>query len=121
MRLRIFLLLPLLSLLALPLAAADTARVLIPVFYQGPGAFGTTWVTEVVIHTHSSQPVRAPGVTFGTQCPIPEGCFISDVPAFSIGTPAGPVSASGLILYIAAAEADRVIFSAQLSARPRDV
>lgn len=116
MRLRILFLL---GLLTLPLAAADTERVLIPVFYQGPGAFGTFWVTIVVINNHSSQPVRAPGVTFGILCPIPEGCMSSDVPPFSFGALAKPESASGLIVYIPAGEADRVIFSAQLSARPR--
>lgn len=60
-----------------PAAAPDPSlyeRVLLPVLYQGPGAFGSQWQTEVVMRNFSERPLRAPiPNTAAPQPPVPAG------------------------------------------------
>src|SRR5204862_7885764 len=81
-----------------PLLAQERTLVLIPVFYNGPGAFGTEWHTGIVINNHSQDSLSSPGVTFAIICPIPEGCTSDRVPSGQFGSIIEPSAPNGLLL-----------------------
>jgi hypothetical protein len=95
-----------LSLLSLS-AAAQTTPVLVPVFYNGPGAFGSQWFTSVNLNNFTTQTVEGHGLELIVQCPIPEGCFADDLRPGDVGSVSGPMLATGFLLHIPAAETDR--------------
>jgi hypothetical protein len=84
--------------LTLPLAAQNTS-ILIPTLYSGPGAFGSTWWSSVVVNNHSAADFGSPGVKFSIVCPIPEGCESPTVPSGQFGVIATPRPAAGLLLH----------------------
>jgi hypothetical protein len=66
--------------------------VLIPVFFAGPGAFGSSWNTQLTILNNSDKPLTS--IPYIYDCPIPEGC-LSAIPAhasvaFTAGAPNCP-------------------------------
>jgi hypothetical protein len=61
----------LLLLLAVGSSQASDA-VLVPVFYGGPGALGSSWRTKLTIFNNSDQALE--GIRVGYACGIPEGC-----------------------------------------------
>lgn len=52
-------------------------RVLIPVFFNGPGAFGSQWATEVVMVNRSPRPLRWLPRVSGSLPPIPADATVS--------------------------------------------
>jgi len=62
--------------------AVASDGVLIPIFYGGPGAFGSLWRTRLAIFNNSDQPLK--GITFNSLCPIPEGCLAPIPPKSSL-------------------------------------
>jgi len=81
------------------LSAVLQTTILIPTLYNGPGAFGSRWWSAVVINNHSDVAFSSPGVQFGIECPIPEGCQSSSIPQGQFGVVAGPAAANGLLLH----------------------
>lgn len=66
--------------------------VLIPVFFAGPGAFGSSWNTQLTVLNNSDKPLTS--IPYVFECPIPEGC-LSPIPAhasvaFTAGAPNCP-------------------------------
>src|SRR5256885_1248430 len=94
------------------------ALVLIPTLYTGPGALGSRWSTVVVLNNHMDVPFTSPGVVFGVQCGIPEGCFSETVPAGEFGALQSPRPANGLVLYLPTEDAP-IAFMARFGASPR--
>src|SRR5258706_16237827 len=88
-----------LSLLAISRVVAQDSTILIPTLYSGPGAFGSTWWSGVVINNHSSAGFSSPGVQFAVECPIPEGCTSDTVEAGQFGSIVQPRPATGLLLH----------------------
>jgi hypothetical protein len=74
-----------LSLLVLSLSAFAEERVLIPVAYTGPGAYGATWTSDIVAVNRSSEAWRPGNIQFQVVCPIPEGCFLHELAPGAIG------------------------------------
>lgn len=104
-----------LKLLRLPLfllvasaALAQTTPVLVPVFYNGPGAYGSEWFTTVAVNNFSSQTIEGHGLETLVRCPIPEGCERTRFIAGDVGYVTGPQSSSGFLLYLPAAETRKV-------------
>ena len=99
--------------IALGAFAQPATPVLIPVYYNGPGAFGSQWYTQVSINNFTSQVVEGRGVTFVSRaCPIPEGCARTRLAAGDFGTVGGqnmfdpgPNWGTGFLLYIPSNEA----------------
>ena len=60
------------------IAQTTNVPVLIPVFYAGPGAFGSQWNTQLTVLNNSDAPLTS--IPYIYQCPIPEGCM-SAIPA----------------------------------------
>ena len=108
----------LLLLIATSAEAADQ-KILIPVYYNGPGA-GTLWRTALVIENKMSQGFRSPGTTFATQCPIPEGCFVDTIPAGQLGFLVLTTAPGGLLLMAPADEADKLVMRLEIAAIPRN-
>src|SRR6266513_2495281 len=81
------------------LSAVLQTTILIPTLYNGPGAFGSRWWSAVVINNHSDVAFSSPGVQFGIECPIPEGCQSTSVPPGQFGVVGGPAAANGLLLH----------------------
>lgn len=100
---------------AVSLRAAEpgVSTILVPTLYNGPGAFGSTWWSSVVVNNHSPLPFSSPGVEFIIQCPIPEGCFSEEVPAGEFGGLIAPRPAGGLLLYAPAEVAENLAFQAR--------
>lgn len=75
--------------------------ILIPVLYNGPGAYGSHWWTTVIVNNHAPRDFSSPGVLFRivVRCGIPEGCPSTAVPAGEFGEVLAPQSAHGLLLY----------------------
>jgi hypothetical protein len=100
--------------LALPAAAQEaTTTILIPTLYNGGGAFGSQWWSSVVLTNRSARPLASPGVTFGVQCFIPEGCESSTVSPGAFATIIAPRPANGLLLHLPADVAAKTSFHAQ--------
>jgi hypothetical protein len=93
-------------------------KILIPVFYNGPGA-GAAWRSALVINNKMSQPFRSPGVTFGILCPIPEGCFADAIPAGQFGALVLSSAPGGLLLMAPAEEVEKLVLRLEISAVPR--
>ena len=55
------------------IAQTTNVPVLIPVFYGGPGAFGSQWNTQLTVLNNSDAPVTS--IPYFYFCPIPEGCM----------------------------------------------
>jgi hypothetical protein len=87
-----------------------TTTILIPTLYNGGGVFGSTWWSNVVLTNQAAVPFASPGVTFAVLCPIPEGCFSSQVPAGQFGAIATPRPANGLLLYASSEFASKLAF-----------
>lgn len=79
--------------------SAQSSTILIPTLYNGPGAFGSRWWSAVIINNHSEAPFTTPGLQFGINCPIPEGCVSDTIPPGQFGGVAGPLAANGLLLH----------------------
>lgn len=60
-------------------SSAAAERVLVPVAYTGPGAYGAAWFTDVSVLNRSSVPLRIPDIYFAVACSIPEGCLASEL------------------------------------------
>ena len=100
--------------LASPAAAADQ-KVLVPIFYNGPGA-ATQWRSFIVVVNKMSRPFNPPGVGFLIFCPIPEGCISGGVPAGGSGVVQGPNAPGGFLLTVPADEADQLILRLEIAA-----
>jgi len=101
-------------------SAASTERLLIPVFYNGPGV-GATWRTDLIVNNLTSQALDSPGLSWHVECVIPEGCLSGGVGPEEFGLLLGPQAPHGLILYVPPADASgKVVFSAHVAALPRD-
>jgi hypothetical protein len=109
----------LLMALAFGAAAQTTTPVLIPVFYNGPGAFGSQWFTSVAVNNFSSQTIEGRGLTFTDRsCPIPEGCGREDLGPGNFGNVGDAFHPdqqwpAGFLLYLPANEADAVELDAR--------
>ncbi|HKO01874.1 MAG TPA: hypothetical protein VJ032_09295 [Thermoanaerobaculia bacterium] len=108
----------LLLLIAASAEAADQ-KILIPIFYNGPGA-GVSWTSALIINNKMSQPFRSPGVSFGIQCFIPEGCIADAVPSGQLGALALNRAPGGLLLTAPAEEADKLVLRLEIGATPRN-
>jgi hypothetical protein len=103
-------------LLAAVAMAADSplTPILIPINYNGPGAFGSAWWTRIVLNNHTTAPFATPGVLFRiVSCPIPEGCLSESVPASDYGQIESPEAAGGLLLYASSDTARDLAFQAR--------
>lgn len=107
----------LVALLALPTVADDT--ILIPIFYNGPGGFGTQWRTTVLVRNRMATPLAVPGIDWLVTCPIPEGCARDVVDPGEHGTLIAPPSREGLVLHVDADDTERLAFRAFFAAAPR--
>jgi hypothetical protein len=96
-----------------PFASAQTTPVLVPVFYNGPGSFGSEWFTSVSVNNFTGQRIEGHGLEFVVICPIPEGCEREDLHPDAVGRVAGPQLPSGFLLHIPAGETDRVELDAR--------
>ncbi|MFP5245954.1 MAG: hypothetical protein ACLGH0_04610, partial [Thermoanaerobaculia bacterium] len=94
------------------LLLAALTPVLIPVYYHGPGRFGSQWVTGVSIYNGSSQTIAGNGAEFVVSCPIPEGCFFDTLQPGTSAAIFAPQSERGLLLYLPDDEADEVALQA---------
>jgi len=65
--------------------ASGVERLLIPINYNGPGAFGSRWKTLVALDNRANIDISAPGHTFNTCAPA-AACADSRLPANSFGT-----------------------------------
>jgi hypothetical protein len=97
----------------------DYNVVLIPVFFFGPGAYGSTWETRVTVvntgETFGTMPVPMLGLPFDRECGPPTG----ELWPFHIGAIcSGYNSPSGVLLYTPKALAPRDV---QINARVRDL
>ncbi|HEY0159984.1 MAG TPA: hypothetical protein VGF28_22045 [Thermoanaerobaculia bacterium] len=99
-----------LALLLATTVAAQTSPILIPIFYNGPGAAGSEWLTRVQVTNRGSVHLEGHGVEFlrRSGCPIPEGCPIGHARRFELSDIEGPESLGGLLLHPLAADADLV-------------
>jgi hypothetical protein len=112
-----------LFLIALFLASAANAadqKILVPIYYNAPGA-GVTWRSALAITNKMSQPFRSPGVMFGIMCPIPEGCQSDMVPPGEFGALAVGNAPGGLLLLAPADEADKLVLRLEVGAAPRSL
>ena len=96
-----------------PAVQAETSTILIPTLYIGPGAHGSFWWSGASVNNYSELPFASPGVEFIVQCPIPEGCFSSDVPPGEFGLITGPRPAGGLLLHAPSEVAENLAFQAR--------
>jgi hypothetical protein len=100
--------------LAFGATAQTTTPVLIPVFYNGPGAFGSQWFTSVAVNNFSSQTIEGRGLTFTDRsCAIPEGCGREELGPGDFGHVGDMFHPdqqwpAGFLLYLPANEADAV-------------
>ena len=102
-------------------AFAQTTPVLIPVFYNGPGQYGSEWFTAVNISNFTTQTVQGHGLRFiDRTCPIPEGCETGNIAPNAFGSVAGPATASGFLLHIPAAQASQFELDARFGERTRN-
>ena len=96
-----------------------TTPVLIPVFFAGPGAFGSFWNTQLTILNNSVKPLTS--IPYVYECPIPEGC-LSAIPAhasvaFTAGAPNCPACfpfSTGFFYSIRSDELPQAIFSLRI-------
>ena len=115
-----------LSLLSIALAAdsaiaqfQSTTLVLVPVFFAGPGAFGSFWNTQLTILNNSDKPLTS--IPYIYSCPIPEGC-LSAIPAhasvaFTAGAPNCPACfpfSTGFFYDVRSDELPQFIFSLRI-------
>lgn len=89
-------------------AAGD--RILIPVVYTGPGAYGSQWGTEVSTLNRTAVSWAVPGAAFNVACSLPEGCLFDQLPPGVMGSLAaangGYFSApAGFILHVPSKDA----------------
>ena len=96
-------------------AAAADQKILVPIFYNGPGA-GTQWRSFIVVVNKMSRPFSPVGVGFLIPCPIPEGCLSGVVPAGEPGWVLGPNAPGGFLLTVPADEADQLILRLEIAA-----
>lgn len=77
-----------------------TTTILIPIIYDGPGAFGSRWWTRLIVSNFSAQPFTTPGVTFVEATCVFPSCPESPVLAPGQSSPiVRPISAPhGLLL-----------------------
>lgn len=101
-------------------AAQATSPVLIPIYYNGNGAFGSQWYTTVVVNNFSTQTITGNGLAFLTTCPIPEGCRASDLGPGAIAGLFGPDSMAGLLMHVPADEAHDVEIQAHFGEGTRN-
>ena len=87
--------------------ASAQERLLVPVAYQGGGAFGSSWSTVVGGLNRAQVPWRSPEVGFLVSCvPVPEPCFVDELPPMRAGMIVtnefedGLNAPTGLILYL---------------------
>lgn len=99
-------------------AFADDTAILIPTMYVGPGAFGSTWWSVVIITNHSDAPFESSSAMFRVQCPIPEGCDSPRIEPGQLGVLFSPRPANGLLLYAPAVVAENLAFSAHFGSGP---
>ena len=92
--------------------------ILIPTMYVGPGAFGSTWWTVVIVTNHSDAPFASPQSVFRVQCVIPEGCTTPQLAPGQFGVLFSPRLANGLLLYAPAVVAENLAFSAHFGSGP---
>jgi len=98
---------------------AAVTPVLVPTFYEGPGAFGSQWRTTVVVNNLSDSQLSGNGVMFRTVCSIPEGCSTPQVEPGQFGSIESPQAPNGILLYPTAEQAEKVAFSAHFASFPR--
>jgi hypothetical protein len=102
-------------------AFAQTTPVLVPVFYNGPGQFGSEWFTAVNISNFTTQRVEGHGLRFiDRTCAIPEGCERTTIEPGAFGSVAGPDLQSGFLLHIPAAQASQFELDARFGERTRN-
>ena len=105
--------------LAVTASAADQ-KILVPIWFNAPGA-GATWQTFLIVNNRTSKPYSSSNVQFLIQCPIPEGCFSDSIPAGQFASVVSPTSRGGILFTAPAEDADKLIFRLAIGARPRDV
>lgn len=96
-----------------PAVQAETSTILIPTLYIGPGSHGSFWWSGASVNNYSELPFASPGVEFIVQCPIPEGCFSSEVPPGEFGLIIAPRPAGGLLLHAPSEVAGDLAFQAR--------
>jgi hypothetical protein len=107
-------------------AFAQTTRVLVPVFYNGPGGFGSQWFTTVNLNNFTSQTVAGHGLTFmARSCQIPEGCPRSELAPGeygSVGSQFTPANfPAGFFLYLPSAETNAFEIDARFGETTRNL
>lgn len=103
-----------------PSALAQTTPILVPVFYNGPGAYGSQWFTWVWINNFTTQTIEGRGLDLIVRCPIPEGCFADDFRPGDVGSVVGPQSQSGFLLYLPADQTGGVELDARFGEGTRN-
>jgi hypothetical protein len=102
-------------------AVAQTTPVLIPVFYNGPGQFGSQWFTAVNVNNLTSQRIEGHGLRFQDRsCPIPEGCEVGFLDPRGWGSVTSGNLAGGFFLHLPAAEESKFELDARFGERTRN-
>jgi hypothetical protein len=91
-------------------------RILLPISFVGetPGAFGTRWTTNIVMHNDSDATIQYVGAVCNdtTRC-LPAQTLDSRASA-TIQTPPGPLASQGAFVYVTRAAAADISFAANL-------
>jgi hypothetical protein len=113
---------PLLLILALlsSAATAQTSPILIPLFFNGPGANGAQWYTRVQVTNRGPEHLPGGGVQFLTICSAnPLGCHEDRARRGTFAMVEGPETVTGLLLHADAAHADAIDVQAQFGEEQR--
>jgi hypothetical protein len=96
-------------------------RLLIPLNYNGPGAYGAVWHTVVGISNLTNADTSAPPFAFRTPCADPTGCQDAILPAGSYATVDGNAP-HGLILNrsVISEVKGHIYATVHIAAEPRD-
>ena len=104
-----------------PAASAQMQKILIPVYFNADGA-GASWQTFLLINNGMSKPFSSSNLVFFTACGVSPGCPTEFILPGEVNSPISPTSTpAGIVLFVPADEADRLVFRLMIGARPRNL
>ena len=96
-------------------------RILIPINYSGPGAFGADWLTQVLVENLSGSDLRQPGASFRVICSADEGCVSDTIATGSIGYLDTPAPGGFILDHVNSGDSDGVFASVRIATGARSV